>query len=107
MQAERKSVADVPSSSVRPIQVHGSASDSSGPDHRRKRRGSNRPEDEIDAVFKANLGKRIKKGHIDVIAGEDDRQSHSIIRSIKDPGLQDVLGAIRAAPKGERERKRI
>lgn len=73
----------------------------------RKRKRETRPETEIDALFNASLGKRIKKGVLEPeqapstvkgITGEHLAISHSV----KDTALDDVLGAIRAAPKDEK-----
>jgi nucleolar protein 9 len=70
----------------------------------KKRRS--RPEDEIDAVFNTNLGAKVKRIAVNV-AGSSDK---SIVQKSADQGLQDVLGAIRAAPsddsgRGKRQRK--
>jgi nucleolar protein 9 len=69
----------------------------------KKRRS--RPEDEIDAVFNANLGGKVKRAAVST-AGSSDK----LIMQKSDQGLQDVLGAIRAAPsddggRGKRQRK--
>ncbi|KAF9468782.1 armadillo-type protein [Collybia nuda] len=73
-----------------------------------KRKRKVQPEDEIDAVFNATLGKRIKKAALDsteaIILEERLPEAKRDIKSNKKDesgGLQDVLGAIRAAPKGE------
>lgn len=70
----------------------------------KKRRS--RPEDEIDAVFNTNLGAKVKRIAVNV-AGSSDK---SIVQKSANQGLQDVLGAIRAAPsddsgRGKRQRK--
>jgi nucleolar protein 9 len=69
----------------------------------KKRR--NRPEDEIDAVFNANLGGKVKRAAVSTVGSSD-----KLIMQKSDQGLQDVLGAIRAAPsdgggRGKRQRK--
>jgi nucleolar protein 9 len=73
----------------------------------RKRKRDTRPDDEIDALFNASLGKRIKKGVLEPeqapstvkgITGKHLATSHTVT----DTGLNDVLGAIRAAPKVEK-----
>lgn len=69
----------------------------------KKRR--NRPEDEIDAVFNASLGAKVKRTAVNATGGSD-----RLVVQKSDQGLQDVLGAIRAAPsddsgRGKRRRK--
>jgi nucleolar protein 9 len=69
-----------------------------------KKRKRDKAANEIDALFSASLGKRIKKAVLDseskvfsTISGTDDHAA--IIHSVKDRGLDEVLGAIRDAPK--------
>ncbi|KAG2053480.1 ARM repeat-containing protein [Suillus hirtellus] len=69
----------------------------------KKRRG--RPEDEIDAVFNTNLGAITKRTAVSATGSSD-----KFVVQKPDQGLQDVLGAIRAAPsdnggRGKRQRK--
>lgn len=61
----------------------------------KKRRS--RPEDEIDAVFNASLGEKVKRTAIKVTGNSDK----SVMQTSVDQGLRDVLGAIRAAPSDE------
>ena len=67
----------------------------------RKRKA--RPEDEIDALFNAKLGKRIKKAALSETTSTLDGPSKVVevkdITAKEDKGLEQVLGAIRLAPK--------
>ena len=93
-----------------------------------KRKATQQPQDEIDAVFGAALGKKVKKaelaaaadGHTTSKAASDvRRKEHKGEKRGKrkrardegaDVGLEDVLGAIRSAPKedkGSKKRKKI
>ncbi|TBU50501.1 ARM repeat-containing protein [Dichomitus squalens] len=95
---------------------------------KRKAKGS-RPQDEIDALFDATLGKKVKKAElasVDKIKGKEDVESKSKSKTkdgekkskkrkdeeegaAADKDLSDVLGAIRSAPKddkGPKKRKR-
>jgi len=70
----------------------------------KKRRS--RPEDEIDAVFNTTVGAKVKRIAVNVTGSSNK----SIVQKTVDQGLQDVLGAIRAAPsddsgRGKRQRK--
>jgi nucleolar protein 9 len=76
----------------------------SRPSKTSKKRRS-RPEDEIDAVFNASLGAKVKR-----IAVSATGSSDKLVVQKSDQGLQDILGAIRAAPsddggRGKRQRK--
>ncbi|KAG1780420.1 armadillo-type protein [Suillus placidus] len=69
----------------------------------KKRRS--RVEDEIDAVFNASLGAKVKRTAVSATGSCD-----KLVVQTSDQGLQDVLGAIRAAPsddsgRGKRQRK--
>ena len=71
-------------------------------DKNRKRKA--RPEDEIDALFNAKLGKRTKKAALSEITSTLDGPSKVVeVKDItarkEDKGLEQVLGAIRLAPK--------
>ncbi|KAG5634358.1 hypothetical protein H0H81_002263 [Sphagnurus paluster] len=68
-----------------------------------KRKRKAEPEDEIDAVFKASLGKRIKKAALG--EGELATAVLSDEKVLKEQGLQYVLGAIKRVPKNERGHK--
>ncbi|KAF9004819.1 armadillo-type protein [Cyathus striatus] len=84
----------------------------------KKRKRKSHPEDEIDALFDSALGKRVKKAalgdHVDVpkpdaiskTKTEKDEKSKKKERRKDDDGLQDVLGAIRAAPKDDKSHKK-
>ncbi|KAG5645777.1 hypothetical protein DXG03_005314 [Asterophora parasitica] len=84
----------------------------SAPAHEKsaKRKRHIQPEDEIDAVFNATLGKRIKKAALgDVAEASGPRAVNEKVpkrdsRSVD--GLQSVLGAIKHAPKDEKHGKR-
>lgn len=78
-------------------------------DKNRKRKS--RPEDEIDAVFNAKLGKRIKKAALSETTSTPDDSSKTL--TIKDVAakednkeLEQVLGAIRLAPKDDGQSKK-
>lgn len=83
---------------------------------KRKRRG----EDEIDQLFEENLGKKVKKAALEkktpddsAEGGKEDSTSSGTGKDHKTDGqrggLQDILGAIKAAPKrdeGHRSKKK-
>jgi len=101
IQAERKRVAQ--GHSPRQLTAIEANAEDPAPGRGRKRRRSARPGDEIDALFDAALGKKTKKGTF----GADDISVGRSYREVpSDESLQDVLGAIRAAPKIEKGRKR-
>jgi nucleolar protein 9 len=62
-----------------------------------------RPEDEIDALFNAKLGKRTKKAALSETAATSTLDGTSEVMDIaarkEDKELEQVLGAIRLAPK--------
>ncbi|KAG6885129.1 hypothetical protein C0993_005707 [Termitomyces sp. T159_Od127] len=71
-----------------------------------KRKRHVQSEDEIDAVFNASLGKRIKKAALSQSISREPEKMNVNQRGETD-GLQTVLGAIKSAPKDERsDRKR-
>jgi nucleolar protein 9 len=76
-----------------------------------KRKRESRPLDEIDALFEASLGKRVKKGSLAVEGADARLQSaqEATTEGVKDGTLLAVLGAIRAAPddKGRRKKSRV
>jgi nucleolar protein 9 len=83
------------------------------PVDRPQKRKRNTTDDEIDALFHASLGRKIKKG---VLEPEPKTSSaidgfHTASLPVEDKGLIDVLGAIRVAPKdekgGHRKKKRV
>ena len=72
-----------------------------------------RPEDEIDALFKnAKLDKRVKKAALSESISTPDADPSKVLSSDfatkeEDKGLEQVLGAIRLAPKdGGRPKKK-
>jgi nucleolar protein 9 len=81
--------------------------ETSGP---QKRKRESRPVDEIDALFEASLGKRVKKGALVVEDAEDVEarlQSLHVATTgdVEDGTLLAVLGAIREAPDNKGRRK--
>ncbi|KAH7930051.1 ARM repeat-containing protein [Leucogyrophana mollusca] len=74
--------------------------EASSPRKTKKRRS--RPEDEIDAVFDAALGKKTRKGAMTAEKGDNPSNVQPLRSSPKKDSLGDVvLGAIRAAPNDE------
>lgn len=68
----------------------------------KKRKRGAALDNEIDALFDASLGKRIKRGALDTEDAPTAHKASNILSIAKrDKGLSDVLGAIRAAPKGD------
>jgi nucleolar protein 9 len=111
MQADRKRIQDRANAAV-PSDPHKLPTTPPAQQFKRKRKAQ--PEDEIEAVFNATLGKRIKKAALDsgdILMSEAAPQKERPVKgSRKEPrndgGLQDVLGAIRAAPKDEKSGKK-
>lgn len=60
-----------------------------------KRKFSTDPENEIDALFHAKLGKKIKKAVLD---SDEPAWRREVSQKVAQMGLDDVLGAIRSAP---------
>lgn len=88
-------------------QKNSEVAEASPPSKTSKKRRS-RPEDEIDAVFNTSLGakKNVKRTAVSVTGSSEK----SIGQKSVDQGLQDVLGAIRAAPsddsgRGKRQKR--
>ncbi|GBE79200.1 Nucleolar protein [Sparassis crispa] len=78
-----------------------------------KRKRKARPEDEIDALFDAALGKKVKKGRLGPTGsvpaqgqGGEVEQKREGQKEQVDKVLKDVLGAIKAAPKEEKGHSR-
>ena len=75
-------------------------------DKNRKRKS--RPEDEIDALFNAKLGKRVKKAAL--YETGDDPSKILLVKDVtareEDKELEQVLGAIRLAPKNDGQLKK-
>ena len=63
---------------------------------KRKRKES----DDIDKLFDSTLGKRQKRTALPPV-----QEEHSVFSSSDAPGLEGVLGAIKAAPKGDKDGK--
>lgn len=104
MQAERKRAAQRPAIARQPAGTKPGDVPESG----RKRKRTARPEDEIEALFDATVGKKTKKGALgaDNIAHAQSRDQPFDLKGGKDKGLQEVIGAIRAAPKAEKYMKK-
>lgn len=68
---------------------------------RRKGKRS-RQVDEIDALFNARLGKKIKSGAL----GDKVEPSEHAKELSSDPSLAGILGAIRSAPKEDKKRRK-
>ncbi|OBZ71991.1 Nucleolar protein 9 [Grifola frondosa] len=74
-----------------------------------KKKRKTRPEDEIDALFDATVGKKVKKGELGEAAMLTKQATTGKEDIAADKNLKDVLGAIRSAPKddkGHRKKKR-
>jgi nucleolar protein 9 len=73
-----------------------------------KKRKRDKADNEIDALFNASFHKRVKKGALQrevkvPSATEGFADEHAAtLHPVKDKVLDDVLGAIRAAPKDEK-----
>jgi nucleolar protein 9 len=77
--------------------------------HRKKRKSH--PEDEIDALFNAKLGKRTRKAALSETPSALEGSSEFIAvkdgaRKTADKELEQVLGAIRLAPKDDGQSKK-
>lgn len=74
----------------------------------KKRKREGRPDNEIDALFDATLGKKNKKGALPSAVAIADVISATTTPAERttEAGLDEVLGAIRLAPKDEKERKK-
>jgi len=65
-----------------------------------------KPENEIDELFDAALGRKIKKAALAVSEEKGEKE----VKREEDKSLKAVLGAIRSAPKGEeklRKKKKV
>lgn len=75
-----------------------------------KKKRKTRPEDEIDQLFEQKLGKKVKKAELkteepsqlEAVEVKKERKRHKKDGEAKDRELEDVLGAIKAAPKDEK-----
>lgn len=95
MQSQRKQ-----SSSTKPTTTHTTNLSTETPNttHSKKRKHGTGPENEIDALFSAKLGKKIKKAVLD-----GDEKEVVVSQRVAEMGLDDVLlGAIRSAPKDDK-----
>lgn len=68
-----------------------------------KRKLSTDPENEIDALFSAKLGKKVKRAVLD---SDEPAGKMEVSQKVAQMGLDDVLGAIRSAPKDDKSRHR-
>ncbi|KAI0079728.1 ARM repeat-containing protein [Panus rudis PR-1116 ss-1] len=73
------------------------------PDQNKRKR---HPEDEIDDLFDSTLGKKIKKADLGDSANPSPPPKTLTDSIAADKSLADIIGAIKAAPKGERSNKR-
>jgi len=111
MQADRKRALDqAQKAPPTPVRTPATApGDSHIPQKSSKRKRHAQPEDEIDVVFNASLGKRIKKAALGDVASDIPRTIGEKIlkkRSGTADGLQAVLGAIKHAPKDEKSHEK-
>ncbi|KAJ3571667.1 hypothetical protein NP233_g3597 [Leucocoprinus birnbaumii] len=88
-------------SAVIPSTHQPSATESTSPQPKKKRK---RQENEIDALFNASLGKKVKKGAL-------EHESRKAVVSTGesapvDKGLQEILGAIKLAPNSEKSKSK-
>ena len=71
-----------------------------------------KPENEIDELFDAALGKKIRKAALATIPVSEEKEGVVVVKGEKevkeeeDKSLKAVLGAIRSAPKGEEKHKK-
>ncbi|KAJ7873385.1 hypothetical protein B0H14DRAFT_2720506 [Mycena olivaceomarginata] len=102
MQSDRKRAAGPPAvAAPSPVQ---SAEETK---KERKKRNVMRPGDEIDDLFGAALGKKVKKAALVDAVQPESKVLPSGKETALDRGLSDVMGAIRAAPgEGKGKRKR-
>ena len=69
-----------------------------------------KPENEIDELFDAALGKKIRKAALATIPVSEEKEGVVVkekeVNEEEDKSLKAVLGAIRSAPKGEEKHKK-
>ena len=70
-----------------------------------------KPENEIDELFDAALGKRIRKAALATIPVSEEKEGvvvkeKEVNEEEEDKSLKTVLGAIRSAPKGEEKHRK-
>ena len=104
MQSERKRSKEQPAAPTEsaPMIETSTSTEPALSDKNRKRKA--RPEDEIDALFNNKLGKKIKKAALSQTTSTLDGPSEVIVvkdvaARKEDKELDQVLGAIRLAPK--------
>ena len=102
LQSERKRSQEQRTAPTESASIIKAASDPTPASDKNRKRKS-RPEDEIDAVFNAKLGKKIKKAALSEVL--DDPSKVPVARE-KDKDLEQVLSAIRLAPKDDRQSKK-
>jgi nucleolar protein 9 len=103
MQAEKKRAAlghsvDSPAPSTVPTHFESS--------RRKRKRRKSLPEDEIDALFNMKITQGSQISEVAAFPGKVQRDVHQPFLKTTDSGLQNIFGAIRAAPKGERKEKK-
>ncbi|PPR04002.1 hypothetical protein CVT24_010495 [Panaeolus cyanescens] len=120
LQSERKRAAD---QANKPVTVKAAdPAPAKAPEQKRAeketKKRKNRPEDEIDALFNEKLGKKVKRAALEdttspqkasaesIAAAEVSKKSKKDRKKAKEDGsgdkeLEQILGAIRAAPKSE------
>ncbi len=106
MQAERarnaKGQASVPVTQAQPTSEQHTHSEDA-PAAKKKQKRKNRPEDEIDAVFQANLINTKKGALTATVASQGQSVAEAVGKKTSDQTLHEVLGAIRAAPKDDKK----
>lgn len=110
LQSERKRSREqyaVPTESATTIET--STEPAASDKHRKKRKSH--PEDEIDALFNAKLGKRTRKAALsETISALEGPSEFIAVKDVatkkEDKELEQVLGAIRLAPKDDGQSKK-
>ena len=102
MQSERKRSKEQHAAPTESTQMTVTSTEPPLSDKKRKRKA--RPEDEIDALFNEKLGKRIKKAALtETTSTLEDPLEALVVKDVvtrkEDKELEQVLGAIRLAPK--------
>jgi len=81
--------------------------ESNEPPQSEKRKRKHRPDNEIDALFEEKLGKRIKKAALadepSILESPASKRERGSGKP-QDKELQQILGAIRSAPSGDKKR---
>ena len=107
LQSERKRSQEQRTAPTESASIIKAASDPTPASDKNRKRKS-RPEDEIDAVFNTKLGKKIKKAALSEVLDDPSKVpvAKDIVAREKDKDLEQVLGAIRLAPKDDRQSKK-